>query len=40
MATGGGASAGIRWQLGAGEHEQVMGKLARGSVGAMGDRQR
>jgi hypothetical protein len=34
----GGPSAGIRWRLGAGEHEQVMGKLARGSVGAMGGR--
>jgi hypothetical protein len=37
---GGCAPVGIRWWLGAGEHEQVMGKLARGSVGAMGNRRR
>jgi hypothetical protein len=36
---GGGAPAEIRWRLGAGEHEQVMGKLASGSVGAMGDQR-
>jgi hypothetical protein len=28
------ASAGIRWRLGVGEHEQVMGKLDAGSIGA------
>jgi hypothetical protein len=37
---GSGARAEIRWRLGAGEHEQAMGKLARGSVGVMGDRRR
>jgi hypothetical protein len=36
---GSGAPAEIRWRLGADEHEQVLGKLARGSVGAMGGRQ-
>jgi hypothetical protein len=37
---GSGALAEIRWCLGAGEHDQVLGKLARGSVGAMGGRRR
>jgi hypothetical protein len=37
---GRGAPAEIRWRLGAGEHEQELGKLARGSVGAMGGRRR
>jgi hypothetical protein len=37
---GNGAPAGIDGGLGAGEHEQMMGKLARGSVGAMGNRRR
>jgi hypothetical protein len=37
---GSAAPAEIRWRLGAGEYEQGLGKLARGSVGAMGDRRR
>jgi hypothetical protein len=37
---GSGAPAGIRWWLGAGEHEQVLGKLSRGLMGVMGDRWR
>jgi hypothetical protein len=45
----GAAAGGGRWRwhsgrnsmtVRAGEHEQVMGKLARGSVGVMGDRRR
>jgi hypothetical protein len=37
---GSGAPAGIRWWLGACEHEQVLGKLSRGLMGAMGGRWR
>jgi hypothetical protein len=37
---GGGAPAGIRWRLEAGEHEQRLGKFARGLVGTMGGRWR
>jgi hypothetical protein len=37
---GSGAPAGIRRWLGAGEHEQVLGKLSRGLMWAMGGRWR
>jgi hypothetical protein len=40
VVVGSGAPAEIRWHLGAGEHEQRLGKLARGSMGAMGGRWR
>jgi hypothetical protein len=37
---GSGAPAEIRWCLGAGEHEQELRNLARGSVGTMGGQRR
>jgi hypothetical protein len=37
---GNGAPTGIRWRLEAGEHEQALGKLSRGLMGAMGGQRR